>query len=143
MDEALEQARTARTFGEVPVGAVLVSAQGVIVGRGHNRPLDLHDPTAHAEITALRAAGTHMENYRLEGSTLVVTLEPCLMCVGALAHARVAGVVYGAKDPNAGAVDSCLEGFDLPFLNHAAWRMGGIREQECAALLQEFFEERR
>lgn len=143
MAEALLLARVAQTLAEVPVGAVLVSAQGDIIGRGHNRPVALHDPTAHAEIMALRDAGERMENYRLEDAVLVVTLEPCLMCVGALAHARVAGVVYGAADIRAGAVDSCLDGFDQPFLNHAVWHMGGICEEECAALLQDFFSERR
>ena len=143
MAEALAQARAAQALAEVPVGAVLVSAQGDIMGRGHNLPLALHDPTAHAGIMALRDAGQQRKNYRLEGSVLVVTLEPCLMCVGAIAHARVAGVVYGAADARAGAVASCLDGFDQPFLNHAVWHMGGICEEECATVLQNFFSERR
>ena len=143
MDEALAEARLAGASHEVPVGAVLVSSQGEIVGKGRNAPVAAHDPTAHAEVAALRDAALRLGNYRLQGAVLVVTLEPCLMCVGALAHARIAGLVYGAADAKAGAVDSCLDGLDLPFLRHTIWRMGGIREQECAGLLQDFFAPRR
>ena len=143
MAEALAEARLAADACEVPVGAVVVSRQGEILGRGRNAPAAAHDPTAHAEVAALRAAASRTGNYRLEGTVLLVTLEPCLMCVGALAHARVAGLVYGAPDAKAGAVDSCLEGLDLPFLNHSVWRMGGTCEAECAALLRAFFAERR
>ena len=143
MTEALVEAGRAEAENEVPVGAVLVSGNGRILGRGRNAPESLHDPTAHAEVAALRAACLASRNYRLEGSVLVVTLEPCLMCVGALAHARVAGLVYGAEDAKAGAVDSCFDGLDQPFLNHRVWSLGGIRGEECAALLRDFFERRR
>ena len=143
MAEALAEAALAAAKNEVPVGAVLVSGSGRILGRGHNALESLNDPTAHAEVAALRAACLASRNYRLEGSVLVVTLEPCLMCVGALAHARVAGLVYGAEDLRAGAVDSCFDGLDQPFLNHRAWSLGGIRREECAALLRDFFERRR
>ena len=143
MDEALAEARLAAAASEVPVGALVVSQRGEILGRGHNIPAVSHDPTAHAEVMALRAAGLHTHNYRLEGAILLATLEPCLMCTGALIHARIAGLVYGASDPKAGAVDSCLDGLDLPFLTHTVWRMGGVRKQECAALLHNFFTPRR
>ena len=143
MAEALVEAGQAEAQNEVPVGAVLVSGSGRILGRGHNAPESRHDPTAHAEVAALRAACLASRNYRLEGSILVVTLEPCLMCVGALAHARVAGLVYGAEDPKAGAVDSRFDGLEQPFLNHRVWSLGGIRGEECAALLRGFFERRR
>lgn len=140
---ALAEAEQAAQRGEVPVGALVVSAQGEILGCGHNEPVTGNDPTAHAEVLALRAAAAKAGNYRLGGSILVCTLEPCLMCSGALVQARVAGLVYGAKDPKAGAVDSCLEALDLPFHNHQVWRLGGILEAECQALLQTFFEQRR
>ena len=143
MAEALAEAAQAAEEGEVPVGAVVLSPAGDILGRGRNRPEQTHDPTAHAEVEALRSACRTARNYRLGGCVLAVTLEPCLMCVGALAHSRVAGVVYGAPDPVAGAADSCLDGFDQPFLNHRVWRLGGIREEECASLLRDFFAARR
>lgn len=143
MGEALAKAHEAGAKGETPVGAVVVSGNGRILGRGGNGPEALLDPTAHAEITALRAACLTARNYRLEGSVLVVTLEPCLMCVGALAHARLAGLVYGAEDPKAGAVSSCLDGLELPFLNHRLWHLGGICREECAAPLRAFFAQRR
>ncbi len=143
MREALTEAETARSLHEVPVGAILVSGHGDILGRGRNAPEASRDPTAHAEILALRQAGTHLGNHRLEGCVMVVTLEPCLMCLGAMVHARLAGVVYGAADPAAGAVASQLDGPELPFLNHRIWHLGGILEDACAALLRDFFRERR
>lgn len=143
MDRALEQARQAAALGEVPVGAVVADRSGRIIGAGHNRPVGTHDPSAHAEMLALREACRTTGNYRLDGAVLVVTLEPCLMCAGAVVHARVAGVVYGAPDLKAGAVASCLDALDQPFLNHRTWHMGHVRAAECAALLHEFFKERR
>jgi tRNA(adenine34) deaminase len=143
MAEALAEARLAVAAREVPVGAVFLSGSGKIMGRGHNAPEALRDPTAHAEIAALRAAAQAEGNYRLEGGVLVVTLEPCLMCVGALAHARLAGLVYGAEDPKAGAVNSCLDGLDLPFLTHRVWSLGGICRDECAEILRAFFMDKR
>lgn len=143
MREALNEARGAFTANEVPVGAVLVSPHGEILGRGRNGAEAGCDPTAHAEIMALRDAGARQHNYRLEGSVLVVTLEPCLMCVGAMVHARIAGLVYGAPDPAAGAVASCLEGLELPWLNHRVWFADRILEEECSAVLRAFFAQRR
>ncbi|GEB79257.1 tRNA-specific adenosine deaminase [Desulfovibrio desulfuricans] len=143
MDEALAEARLAQAEGEVPVGAVVVDKAGRIIGRGHNRCLRDNDPSAHAEMVALRMAATTTANYRLGGTFLVVTLEPCLMCAGAIVHARVEGVVYGAEDPKAGAVTSCLEAFEQPFLNHRPWHMGGVRRRACTAILKDFFNGRR
>ena len=143
MREALAEAETAQNLREVPVGAVLVSGHGDILGRGRNASEASHDPAAHAEILALRQAGASLGNHRLEGCVMVVTLEPCLMCLGAMVHARLAGVVYGAADPVAGAVTSQLDGPELPFLNHRIWHLGGIMEDVCAALLRDFFRERR
>lgn len=143
MDEALVQARAARDAGEVPVGALLLSGHGEVLSLAGNAVEKLGDPTAHAEMLALRLACRRAGNYRLEGAVLVVTLEPCLMCAGALAHARLAGLVFGAVDKNAGAVISCRETLDEPFLNHRVWHMGGVREAECAALLHDFFLARR
>ena len=140
---ALEQARAGEAQGEVPVGAVLAGCDGTILASAHNACLALNDPTAHAEILALRLAAGRLGNYRLSGTVLIVSLEPCLMCAGALMHARVDGVVYGAADPLAGAVSSCLETFALPFRNHTVWHMGGVASEECAALLQDFFLKRR
>lgn len=143
MGEALVEAAKAGRQGEVPVGALVVSGHGKILSRTGNRVESLCDPTAHAELLALRQACGAAGNYRLEGAVLVVTLEPCLMCAGAMAHARLAGVVYGTADARAGAVASCLESLDEPFLNHRVWHMGGICEPECAELLRAFFAERR
>ena len=140
---ALQEAAHAAALGEVPVGALVVDAQGKIIGRGHNAPISRADPTAHAEIAALRQAARSTGNYRLGGCTLVVTLEPCLMCLGAMVHARVSGLVYGAADAKAGAVVSCLEGLELPFLNHSLWHAGDILAGECSALLADFFRARR
>lgn len=143
MDACLAEAARAATLNEIPVGAVVVHRDGRIVGRGHNAPQGTHDPSAHAEVLALRQAGHILGNYRLEDCVLVVTLEPCLMCVGAVVHARISGVVYGAADPKTGAVHSCLDGFELPFHNHRVWHLGGIRAAACAALLQRFFVQQR
>ena len=143
MEPALEQAHLAASLEEVPVGAVVVAANGTIIGRGHNQPVTLADPSAHAEILALRQAGATMGNYRLAGCVLVVTLEPCLMCTGAAVHARLNGIVFGAHDARAGAVCSCLDALALPFHNTEVWQLGGIAENTCAALLQHFFLNRR
>lgn len=138
---ALEEARAAARQNEVPVGAVVVAPDGTILASAHNRPVALSDPSAHAEILALRAAGQSLGNYRLENCVLVATLEPCFMCTGAIVHARLAGVVYGATDSKAGAVESCFNGLDLPFHNHRVWHMGGVSSQACAELLHHFFME--
>ena len=142
MREALELARQAAQSGEVPVGAVVVKDGGV-VGRGMNRPIAGHDPSAHAEIAALRDAGQHLQNYRLVGCTLYVTLEPCAMCVGAMLHARVARVVYGAPDPKTGACGSVINLVGEAKLNHHATVEGGVLAEESAELLRTFFAARR
>jgi tRNA(adenine34) deaminase len=138
---ALEQAALAREAGEVPVGAV-VALEGRVVGRGFNRPLASADPTAHAEILALREAARSVGNYRLTGATLVVTVEPCLMCVGAIVHARIRTVVYGVPDPKGGAVRSLLDVGRLP-LNHRFEAVEGVLAEECRLMIQGFFRERR
>ena len=143
MSLALEESRLALQAGEVPVGAVLLDPDGKVLGRGGNRCVSTHDPSAHAEIMALRQAAATLGNYRLGGCVLAVTLEPCLMCLGALVHARVAGVVWGVADPVAGAVQSRLEGFELDFLNHRVWHAGGVSESECGSILKEFFDAKR
>ena len=143
MREALLEARKAAESSEIPVGAVIVAPTGSIIGRGHNAPLTVNDPTAHAEIMAIRDAAANLENYRLNDCVMAVTLEPCLMCVGAVVHARLAGVVFGAADPKAGAVLSQTNGFELSLHNHVPWQAGGILEEECAALLRDFFAARR
>jgi tRNA(adenine34) deaminase len=142
MRAALELALEARRSGEVPVGAVVVVGNQ-IVGRGWNRPIGSNDPTAHAEIVALRDAAERIGNYRLTGSTVYVTIEPCMMCVGAMVHARVARLVYGAPEPKAGAIESAMRAHEHPALNHRLSAAGGVLEAECRALMQEFFEERR
>jgi len=142
MRHALALAQHAQAQGEVPVGAVLVR-DGEIIGAGWNQPIAAHDPSAHAEVVALRAAGQQMANYRLPGTTLYVTLEPCLMCVGALIQARVAQVVYGAADPKAGAVHSVHPLLTENRLNHRAAARGGVLAADCAQLLQGFFQMRR
>ena len=141
MRRALLEAHRAREAGEVPVGAVVV-ADGTVVGTGFNRPIGARDPTAHAEIVALGAAGQALGNYRLTGTTLYVTVEPCLMCVGAIVHARVATVVYGVDDPKGGAVRSLLDVGSLP-LNHRFAVLEGVLADECRELLQGFFREKR
>jgi len=142
MDAALAEARRARDAGEVPVGA-LVSLDGEIVGRGFNQPISAHDPTAHAEIIALRAAAARVGNYRLTGATLYVTVEPCLMCVGAIVHARIETLVFGAMEPKSGAVVSTVRAGELPGHNHRFAVVSGVREEECRGLMQEFFRSRR
>lgn len=142
MREALALARQAGQVGEVPVGAVVVK-DGAIVGRGMNRPIAGHDPSAHAEIAAMRDAGQYLQNYRLVDCTLYVTLEPCAMCVGAMLHARIARVVYGAADPKTGACGSVINLFTEAKLNHHATVEGGLLADESAALLKAFFAARR
>ncbi len=143
MGEALGQAREALAAGEVPVGAVVVGEKGEILGRAHNRPLTLCDPTAHAEVLALREAARLLGNYRLLAVCLYVTIEPCLMCTGALLQARVRRLVFGAPDPKAGACVSLYRLPEDPRLNHRLEVVGGVREAECRELLQEFFQARR
>ena len=135
---AIAQAQAAAARGEVPVGALLVH-DGEIIASGGNSPVALHDPTAHAEILTLRAAGTALENYRLEDSVLYVTLEPCLMCAAAMVHARVRRVVFGAFDPKAGAAGGLIDAFALKGLNHRVDVFGGVLEKECGQLLSDFF----
>ena len=139
---ALEQAREAQAAGEVPVGAAVVK-DGEIIGVGFNAPISRHDPTAHAEIAALRDAANKLGNYRLPGCELYVTLEPCAMCVGAILHARIARLVYGAADPKTGACGSVINLFAEPRLNHHASLTAGVMAKECGALLREFFAARR
>lgn len=142
MREALAEARLACGRGEVPVGAVVVLG-GAVVGRGGNRPIQGADPTAHAEIVALREAARAAGNYRLTGAALYVTVEPCLMCAGALVHARIARLVFGAAEPRAGAVRSIMRVLDHPALNHRVEVAGGVLEPECTALMRTFFAARR
>ena len=142
MAAALELAREARERGEVPVGAVLVM-DGEILGRGFNQPVSRNDPTAHAEIVALREAGREAGNYRLPGSTMYVTIEPCQMCVGAMVHARVARVVYGTPEPKAGAIESAMRAHEHPSLNHRLEVTGRVLETDCRDVIQAFFAERR
>ena len=142
MREALVEARRGLAGGEVPIGAVVV-IDGVVAARAHNAPVALSDPTAHAELLALREAGAKAGNYRLPGATLYVTVEPCPMCCGALLQARIARLVYGARDPKAGAVESLFRLLDDPRLNHRVPARGGVLAEAGAALLSEFFETRR
>lgn len=142
MSRALALAREAQAAGEVPVGAVVVK-DGVIVAEGSNRPIGANDPTAHAEIVALRAAGQALGTYRLTGTTLYVTLEPCAMCASAMVHARVQRLVYAATDPRAGAAGSVFNIVQHPSLNHRIECVGGVLAEECGALLREFFVARR
>lgn len=142
MRRALALARRAAATGEVPVGAVVVR-DGVVLGEGWNQPIGRCDPSAHAEIQALRVAAERADNYRLPGAALYVTLEPCAMCAGAMLHARIAHLVYGADDPRAGAVSSVFEILGDPRLNHRVPSEGGLLAAECGALLQEFFRARR
>jgi tRNA(adenine34) deaminase len=139
---ALEQARHAWALGEVPVGAVVVK-DGIVVAAGYNQPIGRHDPTAHAEIVALRAAAEALGNYRLPGCELFVTLEPCAMCSGAMMHARLARVVFGAPDPKTGACGSILDLFAHEKLNHHTELVGGVLADEASAMLRAFFAERR
>jgi len=142
MGAALDEARRARDAGEVPIGAVVV-IDGAIVGRGFNQPISAGDPTAHAEIVAIREAARTTGNYRLTAATLYVTIEPCLMCVGAIVHARVGTLVFGATEPRTGAIASTVRGGELPGLNHRFEVVSGVREAECRDLMQVFFRERR
>jgi tRNA(adenine34) deaminase len=142
MRRALELARHAEEMGEVPVGAVIVR-DGQILGEGWNQPIVTHDPSAHAEMVALRAAAQQAKNYRLAGATLYVTLEPCAMCAGAIVHARIARVVYGAADPKAGAGGSVFNLLAHERLNHRALIVGGVLTEDCGNLLKGFFERRR
>ncbi len=139
---ALTQAAEARAAGEVPVGAVIVK-EGDVIATGFNRPISHRDPTHHAEIAALRSAATRLGNYRLPGCTLYVTLEPCVMCAGAMMHARIARVVFGASDPKTGACGSVLNLFAERRLNHHAELTGGVLADECGTMLSDFFAERR
>lgn len=144
MREALGEAQAARARGEVPVGAVLVNPQeGLIVSRGANAPILLSDPTAHAEIMAMRDAGYKRGNYRLSDLTLYVTLEPCTMCAGAISNARIARIVYGATDPKGGAVDSGVQFFNQASCHHRPDVTGGVLANECAEILKTFFKHRR
>jgi tRNA(adenine34) deaminase len=143
MEAALLLAREAAALDEVPVGAIVVAADGVIVGRGFNQPIGRHDPSAHAEIMALRDAAERLGNYRLPGCSLFVTLEPCVMCAGAIMHARVARVVFGARDPKTGAAGSVVDLFAEARLNHHAAVSGGVLAESCSALLSGFFAARR
>ncbi len=140
---ALAEALAAETAGEVPVGALVVSATGEILARGNNQVLRSSDPTAHAEVVALRRAGLALGNYRLLGCTLVCTLEPCAMCAGALLHARIARLVYASRDPKAGACGSVLSVLNHPALNHRVAVTEGVLADECGAVLSNFFRRRR
>lgn len=142
MAQALEQAQKAWDLGEVPVGAVLVR-NGEVVAVGCNQPIGAHDPTAHAEIIALRAAAQALGNYRLPGCDLYVTLEPCVMCAGAMMHARLSRVIFGASDPKTGACGSIIDLFAQEKLNHHTEVIGGVMAHECSALLKDFFVQRR
>jgi Cytosine/adenosine deaminases len=140
---AFDEACAAANEAETPIGAALIDAEGMLLARAHNRTIALHDPTAHAEVLCLREAGAKIANHRLTGSILLVTLEPCLMCLGALIHARVAGIVFAAPDPKAGALVSNLDGANLPFANHRPWVLQGPLAEDCSALLKRFFLARR
>ncbi len=142
MQIALSLGRQAAQNGEVPVGAIVVK-DGIVIGRGSNAPITLQDPTAHAEIIAMREAAQHIGNYRLVGCTLYVTLEPCAMCSGTIQHARVAKLVYGASDPKTGACGSVINLMNEPKLNHHCDVISGVLAQECGAVLTEFFKQRR
>ncbi len=143
MRQALAQAEIAAGMDEVPVGAVLVGAAGNLIAAGHNRPISACDPSAHAEIVTLRAAAQKLGNYRLPDTTLYVTLEPCTMCVGALVHARIGRLVYGATEPKTGAIESAQQLFESGKFNHRPVIESGVLADECAALLTRFFENRR
>ncbi len=143
MQLAIEQATIAASEGEVPVGAVLVSERGDLLAVGRNRPIGLRDPSAHAEIQVLRAAAASLGNYRLPGTRLYVTLEPCLMCAGAMFHARIASLVYGASDPKTGVAGGRRDVFSWADLNHQTEVRGGVLADECSKLLKDFFYARR
>ncbi len=143
MELAIGQARLAAQANEVPIGAVLLHQNGAVLGQAHNAPITLSDPTAHAEIQCLRMAGLAQQNYRLCDTVLVVTLEPCLMCAGALIHARIGSLVFGATDPKSGAIISRCNALGFPFHNHHINIRYGIRAEECGNLLSDFFKARR
>lgn len=143
MSLAMQQAELAWQLGEVPVGALVVDAQGQVLGAGYNRTITDSDPTAHAEIVALRSAAQYLDNYRLPGLSLYVTLEPCVMCIGAMLHARLARVVYGASDPKTGACGSVLDVGAVARLNHHTTIIGGVLAEPCGDMLRRFFRERR
>ena len=143
MQLAIEQARAAESAGEVPVGAIVVSAGGEMIARGSNQVLRTSDPTAHAEIVALRAAGASLANYRLLGCTLYTTLEPCAMCAGAILHARIARLIFATPDPKAGACGSVLQVMNHPALNHRVEVSSGVLGDACSAMLSDFFRARR
>lgn len=143
MEEALLEARKGLSEDEVPVGAIVAAQDGRILGRGHNQPVALNDPTAHAEISALRRAGALVGNYRLTGAALVVTIEPCIMCMGAAIQARVGLLVYGTTDPKSGAAGSLYDLSGDPRLNHQVKIVSGVLEEECRDLLVRFFKDRR
>ena len=142
MRRALELAKRGAAAGEVPVGAVLVH-DNLVIGEGYNAPITNHDPSAHAEVQALRAGAASLNNYRLLNTTLYVTLEPCMMCAGAMVHARIQRVVYAASDPKAGAITSRMQLLDQPFLNHRVTHAGGVLAEECGLVLSSFFRARR
>lgn len=142
MQYALQLAERAAKEQEVPVGAVLV-INNQVIGEGYNQPISLKDPTAHAEIIALRAGAKKQENYRLLDTTLYVTLEPCLMCAGAMVHARIKRLVFGANDPRSGAIVSAAQALNYPFLNHRVAHDGGLMAEQCGNILSKFFQERR
>jgi len=142
MQRALELAQHAQSLGEVPIGAVLVK-DDQIIGEGFNAPISQHDPTAHAEVMALRDAARRIGNYRLLNTTLYVTIEPCVMCAGALVHARISEVVFGAHEPRTGAGGSVFDILQSPKLNHQVAMRGGVMAEECSRLLQDFFKTRR
>ncbi|WP_404343414.1 tRNA adenosine(34) deaminase TadA [Vreelandella venusta] len=143
MHRAMDQAHLAFTAGEVPVGAVVVDAQGEIIGAGHNAPLASCDPSGHAEVRALREAGQRLGNYRLEGCTLFVTLEPCMMCAGTMVHARIARLVYGAAEPRTGMVESKANLLAQPWFNHHIAVTGGVLAAPAKRLLKQFFADKR
>ncbi len=142
MRAALQQARLAFDDGEVPVGAVVVQ-DGAIIGRGYNQPITTMDPSAHAEMQALRDAASNIGNYRLPGATLYVTVEPCTMCTGLLVHSRINRLVYGTREPKAGAVESALQLLQQPFYNHQIEVLDGVLADECSTIMSEFFQLRR
>ncbi|WP_240914352.1 tRNA adenosine(34) deaminase TadA [Microbulbifer sp. SH-1] len=142
MQQALGLAAKAAELGEVPVGALVV-LDGEVIGEGFNQPITASDPSAHAEVVALRAAARHMNNYRLPGATLYVTIEPCTMCFGTLVHARIARLVYGASEPRAGVVVSQLQLAEQTFFNHRIQVEGGVMQDEAGALVKDFFQKRR
>ncbi len=143
MRQAIAQAESAAKLDEVPIGALLVNADGELVAAGHNQPIRARDPSAHAVIVVLRAAAKKLDNYRLPGTTLYVTIDPCVMCVGAIVHARVARVVYGAAEPKTGAIESAHRLFETGEFNHRPLVEGGVLAAECGSMLSRFFEQKR